>query len=70
MAGGRARAVCREDGQSGFDLALGWDSEAGERVVLCIHARASDHLNGPRCSSLTQAAVASDRPFGVGLCRQ
>jgi hypothetical protein len=23
MAGGRARAVCREDGQSGFDLAWG-----------------------------------------------
>jgi hypothetical protein len=41
-------ALCREDGQSGFDLA--WESEAGERVVFCIHARVSDHVSGPRCS--------------------
>ena len=50
MAGGRG-ALCREDGQSGFDLAWGWDSEAGERVVFCIHARVFNHGCGPRCSS-------------------
>jgi hypothetical protein len=55
MAGGRG-ALFREDGQSGFDLAWGWDSEAGGRVVFCIHARVSNHVRGPRCSSLTRAA--------------
>ena len=55
MAGGRG-ALFREDGQSGFDLAWGWDSEAGERVVLCIHTRVFNHVTGPRCSSLTRAA--------------
>jgi hypothetical protein len=55
MAGGRG-ALCREDGQSGFDLAWGWDSEAGERAVFCIRARVYDHVRGPCCSSLTRAA--------------
>ena len=32
MAGGRG-ALCREDGQSRFDLAWGWVSEAGGRVL-------------------------------------
>jgi hypothetical protein len=54
MAGG-CGALCREDGQSGFDLE-GWDSEAGVRAVFCIHERVSNHVSGPRCSSLTQAA--------------
>jgi hypothetical protein len=46
--------VAREDGQSGFDLAW-WDSEAGERVVFCLHTRVSNHVVGPRCISLTRA---------------
>jgi hypothetical protein len=65
MAGGRG-AVCREDVQSGFDLAWGWDSEAGERVVLCIHTRVFDHVSGPRCSSLTRAAGWYLRAVGGG----
>jgi hypothetical protein len=55
MAGGRG-ALCREDGQSGFDLARGWDSETGERVVFSMHTRVINHGYGPRCSSLTRAA--------------
>ena len=55
MAGGRG-ALYREDVQSGFDLAWGWDSEAGERVVFCIHTRVSGHVSDPHCSSLTRAA--------------
>ena len=31
----------------------GWDSRAGERMVLSLHARVSDHVSGPRCSFLT-----------------
>ena len=66
MAGGRG-ALCREDGQSGFDLAWGWDSEAGERVVFCLHTRVSDHVSGPRFSSLTRAAGWHLRAVGAVL---
>ena len=31
----------------------GWDSGMGGHVVLSLHARVSDHVSGPRCSSLT-----------------
>ena len=29
------------------------DSGVGGHGVLSLHARVSDHVNGPRCSSLT-----------------
>jgi hypothetical protein len=31
----------------------GWDSGVGGHVVVSLHARVSDHVSGPRCSSLT-----------------
>jgi hypothetical protein len=31
----------------------GWDSRAGERMVVFFHTLVSDHVSGPRCSFLT-----------------
>jgi hypothetical protein len=56
MAGGRG-ALCRET-VVGYPIrvcAVGEGSGAGERVVLCIHTRVSNHGCGRRCSSLTTA---------------
>jgi hypothetical protein len=62
MAGGRGALNRETVVRKPVDLAWGWDSEAGERVVFCVHTRVSNHGCGPRCSSLTH------EPQG-GICK-